>query len=172
LGFPLPEDIIHGLDDQTDYDNPDKTAKAFEEIDNALAREAERVAKTFPSLRKAPGISPFNPFVLDEWTNGPTASKSAYQSVSFLLDHYLRSQVTRARCQTADFNVFEAMREWSDEDRDAFRNVWRGRYPDTDEYDQGTGQLIKGRSQTREWREGVKEMRENLRRKFEKMSDT
>lgn len=75
----------------------------------------ERLALSFPTLRWARGVAPFDPNELDAWACGP-ASSGGFHAAAFILgvwNHY-------ADWGCGKFDLFRAFDTWDREHREAF----------------------------------------------------
>lgn len=91
--------------------------------DQAAQRErAPRMARlramcsSFPALEGAPGIEPWEPDVLDEWAAGPDGESGARHAAAFVLELW----DSRARWRVGVFEFVVAMRQWDEQNRQAF----------------------------------------------------
>lgn len=73
------------------------------------------LARTFPSMRNAPGIDPWHPESLQQWGAGP-ASQGERITARFLLSVWDR----RLAWEQDPFDVMEALQVWDSTHRLAF----------------------------------------------------
>ncbi len=99
--------------DLTQHDDDDPTDPC--DRPEHLARVAA-LARTFPSLARAPHIDPYDPDAFDEWAGGNDCNGPAYFSALFIL------QVTSAgeHWESGTFNAVVAMLAWDEAHRRAF----------------------------------------------------
>ena len=83
--------------------------------DEELAVKMTALARTFPCLRGAPGVSPREPTELNRWACGP-ASHGERVTARFLLAVWDSSIAWEA----GRFDVMEALRVWSPSHREPF----------------------------------------------------
>lgn len=74
-----------------------------------------RLAKSFPSLREAPGVQPWQPQVVARWTHGPIPSLGGIFAARFLLSWW-------GYVAIEPFDLHAALSVWDDEHRQAFQN--------------------------------------------------
>lgn len=83
-----------------------------------------RLARSFPNLEDADGLSPFDAEALDRWATGPSPGHGALYAAQFVLSVYNLS----APWQCGTFNVVRAMATWDRSHREAFlawaRDPW------------------------------------------------
>lgn len=79
-----------------------------------LAQTMTTFARTFPCLRGAPGVSPWEPIELDRWAVGP-ASHGERVSASFVLAVWDSSTAWESR-----FDLMDALNVWDIPHREAF----------------------------------------------------
>lgn len=73
------------------------------------------LARSFPSLRYAPGLEPFKPAKLDAWAASDERENEAKHAAQFVL------AIAKPRgWKVGRFNVLLAMRRWDDAHRAAF----------------------------------------------------
>ena len=66
------------------------------------------LAKTFPTLRSAPGVAPWCPTKLDSWAASAQPSTAAVHAARFVLSLW----DNRRSWQCGSFDLVEAMRVW------------------------------------------------------------
>lgn len=74
------------------------------------------LAQSFPTLRDAPGIQPWDPERLDTWAVGPAPGHGAFCAARFVLAVW--NSTDEWQCGT--FDVMEALACWDREHRAAF----------------------------------------------------
>ncbi len=77
------------------------------------------IAQTFPSLRQADGVSPWNAWQLHDWAKQTARDPMARHAVEFLLMLWHPARFS-------GFSLFHALPEWDEEHRRAF-STWAGR---------------------------------------------
>jgi hypothetical protein len=80
------------------------------------AEPIERLALSFPTLRGAGGVSPWNPRELDGWACGPVPGHGAKHAARFVLAVWNND----AEWQCGKFDVVEALPVWDDSHRAVF----------------------------------------------------
>lgn len=80
-----------------------------------LSERMTELARTFPCLRNAPGVSPWEPTELNRWACGP-ASHGERVSARFLLAVWDRSTDWEA----GRFDIMEALEVWPPSHREPF----------------------------------------------------
>ena len=75
--------------------------------DDELAAKMTAIARTFPCLRGAPGVSPWEPTELNRWACGP-ASHGGRVTAQFLLAVWDRT----VDWEAGRFDVMEALQVW------------------------------------------------------------
>lgn len=74
------------------------------------------LALSFPTLQKAPGVSPWNARAFEAWAVGPVPSSGAFHAARFVL-HVWNST---ARWSCGPFDLFKALQTWDEHHRAAF----------------------------------------------------
>ena len=90
------------------------------ELDESERRQVRMtlLAETFPTLRGAPGVDPWEPHELNRWAAGPR-SPGERLAARFVLNLWSGgNDVEDWEC--GPFEVFEALARWDDEHRRAF----------------------------------------------------
>lgn len=83
--------------------------------DDTLKQKMTELAQTFPSMRGARGIDPFDPQVLNRWASGG-ASHGERVTATFLLAIWDRSTDWEA----GRFDLMEALEVWPPSHREPF----------------------------------------------------
>lgn len=86
-------------------------------IRRQMSLDIAKFAQSFPSLANADGLMPWDPGRLDRWVIGPAGSSHSLHSARFVLTLWDRNEPWL--CGT--FNVFDALAEWDQPHREAFR---------------------------------------------------
>lgn len=79
----------------------------------------EHLAKTFPCLRRAPGLDPWRPNTLDRWAASPSPSQGERVTARFLLTVWSPDEAW----ESGRFVLTEALRVWDVRHRRAFL-IW------------------------------------------------
>ena len=74
------------------------------------------LARSFPSLREADGVAPFEPRVLEKWACASATNDYARHAACLVLHLYN----ARTPWKIGRFDVLQAMRAWDDDHRLAF----------------------------------------------------
>jgi len=74
------------------------------------------LAQSFPALKEADGIAPFEPRILEKWTGSPACNELARHAACLVLNVYN----PRTPWRLGRFDVLKAMRTWDDAHRAAF----------------------------------------------------
>ena len=86
-----------------------------------------RFLRSFPALKHAPGVEPFDPLKLDAWAAGP-CSHGERCTAQFVLNVWTHSSVTDEMWSCGPFDVLEALAVWDEPQRAAFlawaRDPW------------------------------------------------
>ena len=77
------------------------------------------LARTFPALRHADGITPFDAKALDAWASGPR-SHGEVCTAQFLLAVWGNTTLKECPWTCGPFDVMEALGVWDDAQRAAF----------------------------------------------------
>lgn len=85
---------------------------------NGTRDELSLLAESFPTLRRAPGVRPFDAETLDAWASGPAPSSGAFHAAAFVLNIFN----CRAPWAVGRFDVVAAMNVWDAAHRNAFLN--------------------------------------------------
>lgn len=83
---------------------------------NGSRDDLAALVESFPTLRRAPGVRPFDAEALDAWASGPAPSSGAFHAARLILAVYNN----RAPWQCGRFDVVEAMSTWDAAHRRAF----------------------------------------------------
>lgn len=82
------------------------------------------LAKMFPTLQEADGVSPFDGEALDRWACNPSRGSGAFHAAQFVLAVFNME----APWECGRFDLMKAMTTWDAEHREAFltwaRNPW------------------------------------------------
>ncbi len=87
----------------------------MDEDESPEAIKIQWLARTFPSLRKAPGVDPWIPHELNRWAVGP-ASSGERHAARFVLAVWDND----AGWECGRFDVVEALTAWDEPHRRAF----------------------------------------------------
>lgn len=87
-------------------------------VDESFAEYLSRLAESFPSLRGAPGVRPFDAMALKSWAGALRFASSARYAASFVLEVH-RGRVGRPH-PLDPFDVASAFLRWDDDHRAAF----------------------------------------------------
>lgn len=74
------------------------------------------LARSFPTLRTASGLDPWDPEVLDRWACGPVPGSGAFHAARLILGIWN----PRAEWNCGKFDALAAVGAWDDEHRAAF----------------------------------------------------
>ncbi|MBX3468651.1 MAG: hypothetical protein KF878_17390 [Planctomycetes bacterium] len=83
---------------------------------NGARDDLSLLAESFPTLRRAPGVRPFDSEALDAWASGPAPSSGAFHAAAFVLNVFN----CRAPWAVGRFDVVAAMSAWDAAHRQAF----------------------------------------------------
>jgi hypothetical protein len=81
-----------------------------------MQERIEQLARSFPSLQDAPGVSPWDPAKLDDWAASPVPGTAARCAVQFVLSVWNLSQTWRC----GPFHVVNTFTIWDEDHRSAF----------------------------------------------------
>jgi hypothetical protein len=87
------------------------------EIDDHTRRRVRMtlLAETFPTLKNAPGVDPWEPHELNRWALGPRSPGERW-AARFVLNLWNQSE----DWECGSFDVFEALARWDNAHRRAF----------------------------------------------------
>jgi hypothetical protein len=87
-------------------------------------KEMTNLAKSFPTLRGADGLDPWDPEKLEEWTCGPVPGSGAFYAAQFVLEVW--NKLVSWKC--GPFRAVKAVNSWDHEHLAAFQawvnNPW------------------------------------------------
>lgn len=81
-----------------------------------VTSRVSRLAKSFPSLRRTPGVEPWEPMLLDEWAASSVISHGELCAAQFLLAVW----DNKGDWNCGNFDLMEALSVWDIEHRVAF----------------------------------------------------
>lgn len=87
-----------------------------------MSADMEKLAQSFPSLKRAPGVAPFDPAKLEAWACGPVPSSGAAHAARFVLHVWN----FRHSWKCGQFDLFAAINVWDEGHAKAFR-AWAER---------------------------------------------
>ena len=81
-----------------------------------MTRDITALAESFPTLRGASGVSPWDPDKFEAWACGPAPGSGALAAARFVLAVY----AIGAEWKCGRFDVVHAMNVWDEDHREAF----------------------------------------------------
>ncbi len=88
---------------------------AAETTDAEMRLRMEHLAQSFPSLRRAVGIAPWDALLFESWAAGPAPGSGALHAARFMLSVWDSSHAWAS----GPFSFVDAWAAWDDKHRDA-----------------------------------------------------